>query len=196
MPRAPWLMTQTWHDLLFAHWPVDVSEVRRAVPAALDLDLFDGEAWVGVVPFYMTNVSCGRVPRCRGFQRLPNSTSVPMSACAIGRCVLLQPRCRPLVGGCGRSGVPQFALLPRRDGGGAGSRACAVREQPARRRNLRRSRRSTKRRARRSARHLDQSSTSSRSDTVSTITVIAAIRTGWKFTTRRGRCRLPAPPSR
>ena len=29
MPPAPWLMTQTWHDLLFAHWRVDVSEVRR-----------------------------------------------------------------------------------------------------------------------------------------------------------------------
>ena len=42
MPRAPWLMTQSWHDLLFAHWRVDVSELRRAVPAAFDLDLFDG----------------------------------------------------------------------------------------------------------------------------------------------------------
>ena len=49
-------MTQSWHDLLFAHWRVDVPEVRRAVPAAFDLDLFDGEAWLGVVPFYMTNV--------------------------------------------------------------------------------------------------------------------------------------------
>jgi uncharacterized protein YqjF (DUF2071 family) len=37
-------MTQSWHDLLFAHWRVDVSEVRRAVPAAFDLDLFNDEA--------------------------------------------------------------------------------------------------------------------------------------------------------
>jgi len=37
-------MTQSWHDLLFAHWRVDVSEVRRAVPDAFDLDLFDDEA--------------------------------------------------------------------------------------------------------------------------------------------------------
>ena len=49
MPRAPWLMTQSWHDLLFAHWPVDVSELRRAVPAALELDLFDDQAWLGIV---------------------------------------------------------------------------------------------------------------------------------------------------
>ena len=62
MPRAPWLMTQSWHDVLFAHWPVDVSELRRAVPPRFDLDLFDNEAWVGVVPFYMTNVGLRATP--------------------------------------------------------------------------------------------------------------------------------------
>jgi hypothetical protein len=62
MPRAPWLMTQSWHDLLFAHWRVDVSELRRVVPAAFELDLFDGEAWLGVVPFYMTNVGLRATP--------------------------------------------------------------------------------------------------------------------------------------
>jgi Uncharacterized conserved protein (COG2071) len=41
MPGTPWLMTQSWHDVLFAHWRIDVSEVRRAVPAAFGLDLFD-----------------------------------------------------------------------------------------------------------------------------------------------------------
>ena len=56
IPSAPWLMTQSWHDLLFAHWPVDASHMRRAVPKVFDLDLFDGQAWLGVVPFYMTNV--------------------------------------------------------------------------------------------------------------------------------------------
>jgi uncharacterized protein YqjF (DUF2071 family) len=62
LPGRPWLMTQTWHDLLFAHWRVDVSSLRRAVPAAFDLDLFDGEAWVGVVPFHMTNVGLRATP--------------------------------------------------------------------------------------------------------------------------------------
>jgi uncharacterized protein YqjF (DUF2071 family) len=32
-------MTESWNDLLFAHWCVDVSEVRRAVSATFDLDL-------------------------------------------------------------------------------------------------------------------------------------------------------------
>ena len=62
MPSAPWLMTQSWNSLLFAHWRVDASEVRRAVPDVFDLDLFDGEAWLGVVPFYMTNVGVRAAP--------------------------------------------------------------------------------------------------------------------------------------
>jgi uncharacterized protein len=51
------MITQTWHDLLFAHWPIDPDRLRRVVPPMLPLDLFDGQAWVGVVPFSMTNVS-------------------------------------------------------------------------------------------------------------------------------------------
>jgi uncharacterized protein YqjF (DUF2071 family) len=62
MPRRPWVMTQTWHDLLFAHWRVDVAELRSRVPAAFELDGFDGSGWLGIVPFRMTNVSLRFVP--------------------------------------------------------------------------------------------------------------------------------------
>ena len=62
MPDAPWLMTQSWNDLLFAHWRVDSSQVRRAVPTAFELDLFDDEAWLGVVPFSMTNIGIRSAP--------------------------------------------------------------------------------------------------------------------------------------
>ena len=62
MPSAPWIMTQSWNSLLFAHWRVDASQVRRLVPGVFDLDLFDGEAWLGVVPFNMTNVGVRAAP--------------------------------------------------------------------------------------------------------------------------------------
>ena len=71
MPDGPWLMTQTWNDLLFAHWRVDRAEMRRAVPEAFDLDLFDGEAWLGVVPFYMTNVGVRGMPAAPGLSAFP-----------------------------------------------------------------------------------------------------------------------------
>ena len=62
LPRSPWLMTQSWHNLLFAHWPVDAQLLRAKVPAGLPLDLYDGQAWIGVVPFRMTNVAPRFVP--------------------------------------------------------------------------------------------------------------------------------------
>ena len=57
LPDAPWIMTQSWHDLLFAHWPVSVRELRERVPAGLEIDLFDHQAWIGIVPFRLTNVA-------------------------------------------------------------------------------------------------------------------------------------------
>jgi uncharacterized protein YqjF (DUF2071 family) len=55
-------MTQSWHGLLFAHWTIDIALVRAHVPPHFELDLFDDRAWIGVVPFYMTNVSPRGVP--------------------------------------------------------------------------------------------------------------------------------------
>lgn len=62
MPQGPWIMTQTWHDLLFAHWPIDTDMLRPLVPAGFEIDLYEGQAWVGVIPFHMTNVAPRGVP--------------------------------------------------------------------------------------------------------------------------------------
>jgi uncharacterized protein YqjF (DUF2071 family) len=56
------MMAQTWHDLLFMHWPVPAGLIRLLVPGQLPLDTFDGEAWVGVVPFRMSGVRPRYVP--------------------------------------------------------------------------------------------------------------------------------------
>lgn len=61
-PQAPFVMHQSWHDLLFAHWRVPVQVMRRAVPASLLLDTFDGSAWIAVVPFRMSGVRPRFVP--------------------------------------------------------------------------------------------------------------------------------------
>jgi uncharacterized protein YqjF (DUF2071 family) len=71
MPDAPWLMTQSWHDLLFAHWPVDARELRERMPAGLELELYDGQAWIGIVPFDMTNVAPRFVPAIPGISAFP-----------------------------------------------------------------------------------------------------------------------------
>ena len=56
LPSSPWVMAQSWHELLFAHWAVPVDVIRPQVPAALTVDTFEGRAWLGVVPFRMTGV--------------------------------------------------------------------------------------------------------------------------------------------
>jgi uncharacterized protein YqjF (DUF2071 family) len=71
LPDQPWVMTQTWHDLLFAHWPVDKALLREKVPPGLELDLFDTQAWLGVIPFHMTNVAP------RGLPALPWVSAFP-----------------------------------------------------------------------------------------------------------------------
>jgi len=52
-----------WNDLLFMHWPIAPGVLRSQIPAGLDLDLFDGSAWIGVVPFLMTDVRPSVLPR-------------------------------------------------------------------------------------------------------------------------------------
>ena len=47
---------QRWRQLLFMHWELPVEAVRAVVPPRLELDLWDGRALVGVVPFLMEGV--------------------------------------------------------------------------------------------------------------------------------------------
>jgi uncharacterized protein YqjF (DUF2071 family) len=51
--RAPWIMHQSWTRQLFAHWPVEVEQLRALAPPALPLDLFEGRAYVGLTPFHL-----------------------------------------------------------------------------------------------------------------------------------------------
>ncbi len=70
-PARPWTMAQTWHDLLFAHWPFPADELRAVVPAALPLDTYAGQAWLGVVPFWMSAVRPRRLPPLPWLSRFP-----------------------------------------------------------------------------------------------------------------------------
>ncbi len=71
VPDSPWVMTQTWHDLLFAHWPVNPQDLQAKVPAAFPIDLFEGTAWIGIVPFRMTNVAPRGVPSMPWISEFP-----------------------------------------------------------------------------------------------------------------------------
>jgi uncharacterized protein YqjF (DUF2071 family) len=60
-----------WHDLLFMHWKVDADQLRQHLPASLRLDTYDGQAWIGIVPFRMSGVSLRWLPDIPWFSRFP-----------------------------------------------------------------------------------------------------------------------------
>jgi uncharacterized protein YqjF (DUF2071 family) len=71
LPGRAWHMTMSWIDLLFAHWSFAPEQIRRLIPAGLELDTFDDRAWVAVVPFRMDHVGP------RGLNWLPGVSAFP-----------------------------------------------------------------------------------------------------------------------
>lgn len=55
-PPGVGVMRQRWARLLFLHWTVPAEQIRPLLPPGLDLDLFEGRAYLGLVPFTMTGV--------------------------------------------------------------------------------------------------------------------------------------------
>lgn len=71
LPSGPWIMKQTWNDLLFAHWPVALEAIRPLVPKQLPLDVHGGKCWVGVIPFWMSGIRGRGLPPIPGMSRFP-----------------------------------------------------------------------------------------------------------------------------
>lgn len=70
-PPGPWVMVQRWHNLLFAHWRCPIADLRPLIPPQLEIDTFDGSAWIGVIPFTMSGV------RMRATPPVPTANAFP-----------------------------------------------------------------------------------------------------------------------
>ena len=64
-------MRMRWLDLLFAHWPFPPEVLRPLVPPQLELETFDGQAWLGIVPFVMADVAPRGLPAIPRLSRFP-----------------------------------------------------------------------------------------------------------------------------
>lgn len=69
-PRG-WIMRMDWDDLLFAHWSFPPEALAPRIPAGLELETFEGRAWVAVVPFRMANTRPRFIPRLPGLSDFP-----------------------------------------------------------------------------------------------------------------------------
>ena len=56
LPKRPWVLQMEWLDLLFMHWALPPELLAPQLPLGLELDTFNGKAYLGVVPFMMQNV--------------------------------------------------------------------------------------------------------------------------------------------
>src|SRR5262245_36756931 len=54
-PHAPWSFRQTWRDILFAHWRLPAAQLQLLLPRRMQLDTFDGHAWLSVVALRVTD---------------------------------------------------------------------------------------------------------------------------------------------
>jgi uncharacterized protein len=84
-------MVQVWRDLLFAHWSLPPAAIRGLVPRQLELDTFDGTAWVSITPFHMSL-------RLRGLPPVPGMLDFP------------ELNCRTYVTAQGKPGIYFFSL--------------------------------------------------------------------------------------
>lgn len=50
-PKGPPVMHQSWCKLLFMHWQLAPELLRPHIPGKLQVDTFEGRAWVGIAPF-------------------------------------------------------------------------------------------------------------------------------------------------
>jgi uncharacterized protein YqjF (DUF2071 family) len=71
LPSGRWQMKQRWNDLLFAHWPIPASSLTPLIPEGMQVDVFHGSAWLGVMPFWMDRI------KVRGLPLIPGSRSFP-----------------------------------------------------------------------------------------------------------------------
>jgi len=71
LPSGRWVLKQRWNDMLFANWPVPASLLAPLIPEGLQVDTFQGSAWLGVMPFWIEQI------KVRGLPPLPGARSFP-----------------------------------------------------------------------------------------------------------------------
>ncbi len=56
LPSKNWIMRQRWRNLLFSHWPIPLETLRRHIPSELEIDTYQGRAYLGVIVFMIEGI--------------------------------------------------------------------------------------------------------------------------------------------
>lgn len=111
-PLTPHLFSMTWRDGLFVHWPVDPDRLRPHVPAPLELETYEGRAWLSLLPFVLADAGVRGSPaatrltfpelNCRTYVSFDGTRGLYFFSIDVD-----QPLIPPLVGGATR--LPCYA---------------------------------------------------------------------------------------
>ena len=69
-PKERTIGAQSWRRLAFIHWPIAPESIERHLPAGLEVDVFEGKTYVGLIPFAMRSVRARWMPRFVGLHFL------------------------------------------------------------------------------------------------------------------------------
>src|SRR5215203_4914450 len=78
-PAGEPILHQNWENLLFLHWPIEPGFIRALIPEELEVDTYDGRAWIGITPFAVTGLrllSMPPIPALNSFDELNVRTYV------------------------------------------------------------------------------------------------------------------------
>jgi uncharacterized protein YqjF (DUF2071 family) len=62
LPSGPWTFYQEWNQSLFLHYKVPAAVIQPLIPGEVNLDTFEGQAWVSLVAFTMQNIRPAWLP--------------------------------------------------------------------------------------------------------------------------------------
>lgn len=71
LPGRAWRWGQAWLDLAFIHYRIDAEALRRSLPVGLEVQEYDGSAWLGLVPFRMARMMRRPLPWLPGISTFP-----------------------------------------------------------------------------------------------------------------------------
>lgn len=71
IPSTMWTWQQVWENILFLHFHVPKEIIEPQIPSQLDIDCFEGKAWIGLIPFYMREIARRPFPPVPGLKEFP-----------------------------------------------------------------------------------------------------------------------------
>lgn len=66
-------MYQSWNNITFLHWRYDPAVIQGLIPSVLEVETFDGSAWVSITPFLLENLRAPLLPALPWLSRTPET---------------------------------------------------------------------------------------------------------------------------